>query len=109
MIEESIAKLIASIERNTAALIALADKPEPKAAPAAKAPPKASKPAPEPAPEAVPTKEEASKAVEALLKANKRAEAIALLGKFKAKAVSGIAESDYAAFVEAANAVLLAA
>jgi hypothetical protein len=54
------------------------------------------------------SKDQVSAAVQEMLKANKRQEAIDLLAKFKAKSVSGLAEADYAAFVDGANEVLMA-
>lgn len=47
-----------------------------------------------------------SKVVADLLAANKRNEAVNLLKQFGASSVSGIAEKDYAAFVEKAAAIL---
>ena len=61
------------------------------------------------APDEVPTKDDVSKIVESMLKANKRTEAIALMEKFKATSVSTLKESDYAAFLDAADEILLAA
>jgi len=55
------------------------------------------------------TKEAVGKAVEAMLKANKRKEAVALLAKLGATSVSSLAESNYAAFIEEADAVLMSA
>lgn len=52
------------------------------------------------------TKQDISAAVASLLEANKRAEAIKLLGSFGANSVSGLKESDYAAFLEGAKALL---
>ena len=86
--------------------------------PAAAKPAKVAKPAPKveaPAEEVEleeasgPTKDEVSKVVEGLLKANKRDAAIALLKKFKAVSVSTLKESDYAAFLEEAQEIELAA
>jgi len=75
-------------------------------------PPKAEKPAPEPEvvkePEG-PTKEEVGKAVEAMLAANKRKEAIALMKQFKATSVSSLDTKHYAAFLEEAETILMAA
>ena len=89
-------------------------KPEPaKAAKAAKPakPAKVSKPTPEPevAEPAGPTKEEVGNAVQAMLSANLRDPAIKLMEKYKAKSVSTLDPTHYAAFLKAANEILLAA
>jgi hypothetical protein len=55
------------------------------------------------------TKEAVGKAVEAMLKANKRKEAVALLKKFGAESVSSLAATNYDAFVEEADGVLMSA
>lgn len=115
MLEQKIEALIDAIEKNTAALLGnkvAAATPAPAAAKAAKASkpaPKAEAPVEEVEEAAGPTKDAVSKAVESLLKANKRQEAIDLMAQFKAKSVSTIQESDYAAFIEAADEILLAA
>ena len=86
-------------------------KPEPaKAAKPAK-PAKVSKPTPEPevAEPAGPTKEEVGNAVQAMLSANLRDPAIKLMEKYKAKSVSTLDPTHYAAFLKAANEILLAA
>lgn len=102
MLEEAILKLIASVDANTAALIALAGKPEVKA--------KAEKPAAKPAPKVEEPKAPTatvSSVIEAMLKANKRKAAIDLLAKYNATSASGIAEGDTEAFIEDAQGVLL--
>mgnify|MGYP005817418227 CR=1 FL=1 len=91
-----------------------------RAAPAVKTAP-AAKPYSEPAPEseeaivesavqaaAAPVIDRAavSAVVAEMLAANKRNEAIALLKDFGASSVSGVAEKDYSAFVEKANAIV---
>ena len=113
MIEQKIDDLIASIDKNTAALEALRKDGTEKVKPVKTAVAEKAKPVKtaEPVVEEPtgPTKDEVSKAVENLLKANKRTEAIALMEKFGAKSVSTVKESDYAAFLEAADEILLAA
>jgi hypothetical protein len=118
MIEKKIDEVIAALDRLTAAFSQVATA----AAPAA-VKPVVAKPAKSEAKlqaeanarvaetekAAGPSKDEISKAVEELLKANKRKEAIDLMKKFDAKSVSTIKESDYAAFLEEANAILIAA
>lgn len=117
MIETKIEDLIASIDKNTAALIALAAGPISNPAPA-KQPkqPKEPKADPKPEPEvkAEPSLEpQVEKAIESMLKANKRKEAITLLASFNgAKSKTGIIEQGaevMAAFLEGAESVLLGA
>lgn len=55
------------------------------------------------------TKEQVAEAIEALLNNNLRAKAIALFAKYKAKSMSGVAESDYAALKQDADDALLSA
>lgn len=122
MIEQKITDLIESIEKNTAALIALVGSTATGDKPAANR--KAPKTEPQLTKEVVkrveeteaaavegPTKEQVAKAIENMLKANKRKEAIATLAKFgDAKSATGIVEQGekvMAAFLEAAEAVLL--
>ncbi len=118
MIETKIEDLIASIDKNTAALIALAAGPISNPAPA-KQPKQPTKPKTEPKPEIKdepqPTNLEpqVEKAIESMLKANKRKEAIELLASFNgAKSKTGIIEQGaevMAAFLEGAESVLLGA
>ena len=73
---------------------------------------KAEKAAPEPEVEKEPegpTKEDVGKTVEAMLAANKRKEAIDLMKKYKATSVSSLGASDYAAFIEDCESVLMSA
>lgn len=56
-----------------------------------------------------PTKVQVGEAVEKMLGANKRDEAVALMKTFKAASVSTLKESDYAAFLEGADAILMTA
>jgi hypothetical protein len=56
-----------------------------------------------------PTREEVGAIVTSLLQAGKRDDAVALLGEFKAKSVSGVKETDFAAFVAKGQNLLLAA
>src|ERR1700675_4150458 len=97
----------AKLDRIIELLEAKSGKPETKAAPPP--PPKAAKPKPqveEPKEEPVgPTKAQVEEAVQKMLSANKRKEAVAALGNYKATSISKLAESDYAAFLEEANAI----
>ena len=73
---------------------------------------KAEKAAPEPEVEKEPegpTKEDVGKTVEAMLAANKRKEAIDLMKKYKATSVSSLDASNYAAFIEDCESVLMSA
>jgi nicotinamidase-related amidase len=121
MIEDKIDALIAAMNNLTAAIVGSTVAPPPP--PVTPAKPKADKPKKAPAKseeeivkevaqaaeaEVTVTKDQVSAAVQELLKANKRQEAIDLLARFKAKSVSGLAEADYAAFVDGANEVLMA-
>ena len=110
-IEKKIEDLIASIDANTKALIALAGAP--KAETPAKEPKKvAEQPKVEEKPEPTgPTKEQVAKAIEQCLKAGKKAELITLLKTFKgagnATAVFEQGADVAAAFIEGAEALLL--
>lgn len=87
-----------------------AAKPVEKAAKPAK-PTKAVKevePEPE-VPPAGPSKADVGLAVEKMLGANKRTEAVNLMKKFGASSVSTLKDSDYAAFIEASDAILMTA
>jgi uncharacterized protein (DUF2267 family) len=125
MIEDKIDALIAAMNNLTAAIVGGSEKAPPPvivATVVAPAKPKADKPkkaakteeeivkevAQAAEAEVTVTKDQVSAAVQELLKANKRQEAIDLLARFKAKSVSGLAEADYAAFVDGANEVLMA-
>jgi uncharacterized protein (DUF2267 family) len=125
MIEDKIDALIAALDRLTTVIIGEGVMSATAVAPAVVAPakPKADKPKKAPAKseeeivkevaqaaeaEVTVTKDQVSAAVQEMLKANKRQEAIDLLASFKAKSVSGLAEADYAAFVDGANEVLMA-
>lgn len=116
MIETKIDELIAAIDKNTAALIALAGKPIATAEKAAKVV-KPVKAEPKPEPEIVKNEPDLApqveKAIESMLKANKRKEAVALLASFNgAKSKTGIIEQGaevMAAFLEGAESVLLGA
>lgn len=122
-IEKKIEDLIDSINKNTAALIALAGSPVADAKAAAK--PAAAKPAKTEAQkvaervkateaaaedaEPAPTKEAVGLAVEAMLKANLKAQAVELLGKHGAKSASGVVAQGVevmAAFIEDAKELL---
>ena len=73
---------------------------------------KAEKAAPEPEVEKEPegpTKEDVGKTVEAMLAANKRKEALDLMKKYKATSVSSLDASNYAAFIEDCESVLMSA
>lgn len=121
-IEQKIEVLIASIDKNTAALIALSNSP---VATVEELPPvkptatvkeqKQNKAAVErvKATEAAavdePKGETVGSVIEAMLKVNKRKEAIALLAKFNAKSASGIDATQADAFIEQANEILLSA
>jgi hypothetical protein len=79
--------------------------PKPKGAQVPKpAPPK--EPDPEPAGEDV-SKEQVGAAIAAMLNANLRNQAIALFAKYKAKSLSGMQSSDYAAILQDAQDALL--
>ena len=126
-LEQSIEALIVALDRNTAALAGA----KPAATPKTEKPKEAKKPgkteeqlvaeaqarvaateAQAAAGEAEtdgPTKEQAGEALQGLLTSNKKTQAIALLKKFKAQSLSGLAATDYAAFIEEANDILLAA
>jgi hypothetical protein len=122
MIEDKIDALIAAMNNLTAVIVGGSEKaPAPAVVTPAK--PKADKPKKAPAKseeeivkevaqaaeaEVIVTKDQVSAAVQDMLKVNKRQEAIDLLASFKAKSVSGLAEADYAAFVDGANEVLMA-
>jgi hypothetical protein len=126
-IEKKIEDLIASIDLNTAALIALSNAPIATAPTKPVAAPKPAKPVKTEAQAAaevaarIKATEDAAMAstalsgetvgsvIESMLKANKRKEAIELLGKFGAKSASGISADQTEAFIEAANEILLAA
>jgi uncharacterized protein (DUF2267 family) len=127
MIEDKIDALIAAMNNltaviaggspatNTPAIVAtvVATAPKPKADKPKKAPAKSEEEivkevAQAAEAEVTVTKDQVSAAVQEMLKANKRQEAIDLLASFKAKSVSGLAEADYAAFVDGANEVLMA-
>jgi hypothetical protein len=125
MIEDKIDALIAAMNNLTAAIVGGSEKAPPPvivATVVAPAKPKADKPkkaakteeeivkevAQAAEAEVIVTKDQVSAAVQEMLKANKRQEAIDLLARFKAKSVSGLAEADYAAFVDGANEVLMA-
>lgn len=56
-----------------------------------------------------PTKQEVGDVIKALMKAGMRPQAKDLLSEFGAEALSGIAEDDYAAFIDKANELLMAA
>ena|ERR1700675_1222329 len=56
-----------------------------------------------------PTKVDVGTAVEKMLGANKRTEAVALMKKFGAASVSTLKETDYEAFIAAADAILMTA
>ena len=56
-----------------------------------------------------PTKADVGTAVEKMLGANKRTEAVALMKKFGAASVSTLKETDYEAFIAAADAILMTA
>jgi hypothetical protein len=56
-----------------------------------------------------PTREDVGKAVESMLAANKRKEAVALMKEFGATSVSSLDAAKYAAFLEGAEAILMAA
>jgi hypothetical protein len=78
-----------------------------------KAAPKPAKVAPpvveedaEPAADEV-SKEQVGEVIEAMLNANMRKEAVALFAKYKAKSLSGVAQSDYAALKQDADDLLL--
>jgi uncharacterized protein (DUF2267 family) len=117
MIEDKIDALIAAMNNLTAAIVGGATPAvapaKPKADKPKKAPPKSEEEivkevAQAAEAEVTVTKDQVSAAVQEMLKANKRQEAIDLLASFKAKSVSGLAEADYAAFVDGANEVLMA-
>jgi uncharacterized protein (DUF2267 family) len=125
MIEDKIDALIAAMNNltaviaggspavNTPAVAATTAAPKPKADKPKKAPAKSEEEivkevAQAAEAEVTVTKDQVSAAVQEMLKANKRQEAIDLLASFKAKSVSGLAEADYAAFVDGANEVLMA-
>jgi hypothetical protein len=126
MIEDKIDALIAAMNNLTAAIVGGSEKSpppvivatvvtpaKPKADKPKKAPPKSEEEivkevAQAAEAEVIVTKDQVSAAVQEMLKANKRQEAIDLLASFKAKSVSGLAEADYAAFVDGANEVLMA-
>ena len=112
-IEKKIEDLIASIDANTAALVALAGKPAAVAPKAAKEPKKpVEEPKKEVAPEPTgPTKQQIAKTIEQCLKAGKKAELIAVLKTFNdagnATAVFAQGPEASQAFIEAAEALLL--
>jgi len=128
-IDKKIDDLISALDRNTSALMlskaaggsapaALAKPAKPPKAPAkseeqlvaeAQARVAATEQAVEEAESSGPTKEQAGAALQALLAANLKPAAIALLKKFKVASLSGLAESDYEAFIAEANEALLAA
>jgi hypothetical protein len=123
-IEQKITDLIASLDKNTAALIALAGAPKaPKGSvgisttPAVDQLKKAEKPAkvvvePTPEPEVTgPTKEQVAKAIEQCLKAGKKPELIVLLKSFNAaNATALFAQGPEVSqnFIEAASDLLIA-
>lgn len=79
---------------------------------AAKATPPAAEPEADatdeaPADEGEVTKEQVAAAIEELLNNNLRTKAIALFAKYKAKSMSGVAESDYAALKQDAEDAML--
>jgi hypothetical protein len=108
-IEKKIEDLIASIDANTQALIALAaapvaaDKPDP-----VKTPNKPKVVKEEPKKVEAPT-ETVGSMIEKMLKANKRKEAIELLKSFSATKASDILEENVEAFIEGAQSILLGA
>jgi len=110
-IEKKIEDLIASIDANTQALIALAaapvaaDKPDPVKTPKANKPKVVKE---EPKKVEAPT-ETVGSMIEKMLKANKRKEAIELLKSFSATKASDILEENVEAFIEGAQSILLGA
>jgi hypothetical protein len=113
-LEDKIDSLIASLDKNTAAL-SHGFSPAtsaPVTKPAKPAKPVKVKEIEEPAlvpEEAVPTADTVSSVIESLLKANKRHEAIGLLKKYNAKSASGVTDDDAEAFIADAQSVLLGA
>jgi len=76
-----------------------------KAAPAKVVPPVVEEDA-EPAADEV-SKEQVGEVIEAMLNANMRKQAVELFAKYKAKSLSGVAQSDYAALKQDADDLLL--
>ena len=100
---ENAALFLAFLEGNSAAIWGRAEVTEPK---------KPAKPKAEPKPVVVeptgPTLDDVKSKLNELLSANKRNEAVALFAEFSAKNASGVKDGDRAAFIEKADAILMA-
>jgi hypothetical protein len=107
-IEKKIEDLIASIDANTQALIALAAAPVAADKPESVKTPKPKVVKEEPKKVEAPT-ETVGSMIEKMLKANKRKEAIELLKSFSATKASDILEENVEAFIEGAQSILLGA